>query len=68
MGSIASIAGAREWFLSQRSSSPFRYGFAAVMILLASGITWVIPALHSQNPGALMLTAIVLSALYAGLG
>ncbi|MGZ4826706.1 MAG: PAS domain S-box protein [Terriglobales bacterium] len=68
MGSIASIAGVREWFLSQRSSSPFRYGFAAVMILLASGITWVIPALHSQNPGALMLTAIVLSALYAGLG
>ncbi len=58
----------REWFASHRSSISFRYGFAAVTVLLTFGLTWIIPPLHAQNPGALMLTAIVLSAFYAGLG
>src|SRR5512147_3336847 len=62
------LAGAREWFASHRSSRFFRYGFAVITVLAAFGLTWVIPPLHAQSPDALMLTAIVLSALYAGLG
>ncbi len=59
---------ARAWFASQRSSRPFRYGFAVISVLAALGITWAIPPLRAQSPGALTLTAVVLSALYAGLG
>lgn len=64
----ATYAKAVEWFQSRRNSLPFRYGFAGAICLLASVITWAIPALREQSPGTLMLTAVVLSALYAGLG
>ncbi len=68
MRGLTLVRTVREWFTAHRSSIAFRYGFAAVTVLLAFGMTWVIPPLHAQNPGALMLTAIVLTAFYAGLG
>ncbi len=58
----------RAWFASRRSSLLFRYGFAVVVVALAFGITWAIYPMRTQNPGALALAAVVLSALYAGLG
>jgi two-component system CheB/CheR fusion protein len=68
MSAVRIVGWVREWFTSHRSSISFRYGFAAVAVLVGFGLTWVIPPLHAQNPGALMLTAIVLAAFYAGLG
>jgi two-component system CheB/CheR fusion protein len=68
MVSLSLFAGAREWFASHRSLRLFRYGFAIATVLAASGLTWAIPPLRAQSPASLMLTAIVLSALYAGLG
>jgi PAS domain S-box-containing protein len=68
VGGDSTLARARGWFASHRSSRPFRYGFAAVTVAVAFGITWAVPPLRAQSPGALTFTAVVLSALYAGLG
>jgi len=68
MSEASPVGRVREWFTAHRSSISFRYGFAAVTVLVAFGLTWMIEPLHAQNPGVLMLTAIVLTAFYAGLG
>lgn len=68
VGEDTALARARAWFASHRSSRLFRYGFAAVTVVVAFGMTWAIPPLRDQSRGALALTAVVLSALYAGLG
>ena len=65
LGGDTAMARARKWFASHRSSRLFRYGFAAVTVLVAFGITWSIPPLRAQSPGALTFTAVVLSALYS---
>ena len=62
------LADASRGFAARRSSRLFRYGFAAITCLAAFLVTLGIPALKDQSPGALMLTAVVLTALYAGLG
>ncbi|MGZ4821855.1 MAG: PAS domain S-box protein [Terriglobales bacterium] len=64
----AALSHAREWFASRRSSRPFRYTFAAAMCMLAFGITVTLPPLRAQSPFPLLLTAVVISSLYAGLG
>jgi len=63
-----SMAQVRQWFASKRNSPLFRYGFAVVTVAVGFGITWSIAPMRAQSPGALALTAVVLSALYAGLG
>lgn len=68
VGGDTPLARAREWLASHHSSRPFRYGFAAVSVVAAFAVTWAIPPLREQSPGALTFTAVVLSALYAGLG
>lgn len=68
LGGDTTLVRAREWFASHRSSRLFRYGFAAAIVVVAFGVTWAIPPLRDQSRGALALTAVVLSALYAGLG
>ncbi len=67
VGGGTTLVRAREWFASHRSSRPFRYGFAAASVVVAFAISWAIPPLR-ESTGALALTAVVLSALYAGLG
>ncbi len=57
-----------QWFASRRSSLLFRYAFSAVTLSAAILITLAVPPLRAQSPGVLMLTAIVFTALYAGLG
>ncbi len=59
---------AERWFVSHRASRRFRYGFAVAICLSAILVTWAVPPLKSQSPSTLMLTAIVVTALYAGLG
>ncbi len=56
------------WLRSRLNFLPFRYAFAAAACLAAFLLTVAVPPLRSQSPGVLMLTAIVLTALYAGLG
>jgi two-component system CheB/CheR fusion protein len=68
LGGDAILARARKWFASQRSSRPFRYGFALASVVVALCVTWAVPPLRAQSPGALTFTAVVLSAFYAGLG
>jgi PAS domain S-box-containing protein len=58
---------ARAWIASHRSLRLFRYGFAAVSAAAAFSLTWLVPPLH-ESTGALGMTAVVLAALYAGLG
>ncbi len=44
------------------------YVIATLLSLAAIGLTWAVPLLHAKTPTALLLVAVVVSALYGGLG
>ncbi len=49
-----------------RRSTPMRYGFAVLMVVLAATITWVFPLLSARIPFALFYAAVILSTWYGG--
>ncbi len=68
LGRSGKLAAAAAWLQARRSSWLFRYGFAAVLCWVAFAITAGIEPLRTQSPFALLLTAVLICSLYAGLG